>query len=180
VPLTRTFHRVLAWGTEPRVLFTLIGMFLLTVIWATTLGVVRVKHSDAQRAAQVSSRAILGTYEAQIVRSLREINQALNLVKYWHERDAASHRLSELENKGLLPPGLLFVVRVADRRGVIVDSTRPLESRSIADQDYFREQRDSNRFFIGKPFRENTGEAKLYFSRRLEANGVFDGVVVVA
>jgi hypothetical protein len=68
---------------------------LLTVIWATTLGVVRVKHFDAQRAAQVSRRAILGTYEAQIARSLRKIDQALNLVKYWHERDGASHMPSD-------------------------------------------------------------------------------------
>jgi diguanylate cyclase (GGDEF)-like protein len=180
VPLTQTFHRVLVRATEPRVLFTLVAVFLLTVIWATTLGVVRVKHSDAQHAAQVSSRAILGTYEAQIVRSLREIDQALNLVKYWHERDGSSRRLSELEDKELLPPDLLFIVSVADRRGMIVDSTRPFENQSVVNQDYFREQRDSNRFFIGKPSRENTGEQKLHFSHRLEVNGVFDGVVVVA
>jgi hypothetical protein len=41
VPLAQTFRRVLAHVTEPQVLFTLVGVFLLTVIWATTLGVVR-------------------------------------------------------------------------------------------------------------------------------------------
>jgi hypothetical protein len=89
VPLTQIFHRVLERATEPQVLVTLVGVFLLTVIWATTLGVIRVKHSDAQHAAAISTREILGTYEAQIVRSLREIDQTLNLVKYWHERDGA-------------------------------------------------------------------------------------------
>jgi hypothetical protein len=63
----------------------------------------------------VSSRAILGTYEAQIVRSLREIDQALNLVKYWHERGGASGMMSELEDRQLLPPDLLFIVSVSDR-----------------------------------------------------------------
>jgi hypothetical protein len=171
---------VLARVTEPQVLFTLVGVFLLAVIWATTLEVVRVKHSAARHAAQVSSRAILDTYEAQIVRSLREIDEALNLVKYWHERDGSSRRLAELEDRQLLPPDLLFVVSIADRRGMIVDSTRPFENQSVVNQDYFREQRDSNRFFIGKPSRGNTGGQQLHFSHRLEVNGVFDGVVVVA
>ena len=180
MPLTQILHRVLERATEPQVLFTLVGVFLLTVIWATTLGVIRVKHSDAQHAAAVSSREILDTYEAQIVRSLREIDQTLNLVKYWHERDGTPRVLSELEAKELLPPDLVFAVSVADRRGMIMDSTSPLENQSIADRDYFRQQSDSNRFFIGKPSRESTGEAKLHFSRRLEVNGVFDGVVVVA
>jgi diguanylate cyclase (GGDEF)-like protein len=178
VPLAQAFHHVLVRVTEPQVLFTLVGMFLLTVIWATTLEVVRVRHSDGQHAAAESSREILSTYEAQIVRSLREIDQTLNLVKYWHERGGAM--LSDLEDKELLPPDLVFVVSVADRRGMIVDSTRPFQNQSVADRDYFRQQRDSNRFFIGKPSGENTGEAKLHFSHRLEVNGVFDGVVVVA
>lgn len=94
MPLAQTFHRVLVRVTEPQVLFTLVGVFLLTVIWATTLEVVRVKHSDAQHAAATSSREILSTYEAQIVRSLREIDHTLNLVKYWHERGGASRMLS--------------------------------------------------------------------------------------
>jgi hypothetical protein len=49
VRLAQIFHRVLARATEPQVLFTLVGAFLLAVIWATTLEVARVKHSDAQR-----------------------------------------------------------------------------------------------------------------------------------
>jgi hypothetical protein len=180
VPLAQTFHRVLAHVTEPQVPFTLVGVFLLTVIWATTLGLVRVKHFDAQHAAAVSSREILGSYEAQIVRSLREIDQALNLVEYWHERDGAARTLSELKDRQLLPPDLLFVVSIADRRGNIVTSTRPSANQSVADQDYFRQQRDSNSFFIGTLPRAKTGDAKLHFSRKLEVNGVFDGVVIVA
>jgi hypothetical protein len=180
VPLIQTFHRVLARVTEPQVLFTLVGVFLLTVIWATTLGVVKVKHSDAQHAAAVSSREILGTYEAQIVRSLREIDQTLNLVEYWHERDGGTRALSELRDKQLLPPDLIFVVSIADRRGNIVASTRPSTDQSVADQDYFRQQIDSNRFFIGMLPRAKNGEANLHFSRRLQVNGVFDGVVIVA
>jgi two-component system NtrC family sensor kinase len=62
----------------------------------------------------------------------------------------------------------------------IVTSTRPSTNQSVADQDYFRQQRDRNSFFIGKLPRAKTGEAKLHFIRRLEVNRVFDGVIILA
>jgi hypothetical protein len=172
-------QRTLGRATEPRLLFPLLAVFLLTVMWVTTVGLIRVKHADAQHAAAGSSRELLGTYEAQVVRALREIDLTLNLVKYWHEQGGGLHVLSELRNRGLLPPDLLFVVSIADRDGTVVDSTQPRGIRHVADQDYFREQLDSGTLFIGRPPRHPVGEAKLHFSRRLDANGAFDGVVIV-
>lgn len=65
----------------------------------------KLKHSDAKHVAAVSSREPLGTYEAQVVRALREIDQTLKLVKFWRERDPGHRPLAELRDKGLLPPG---------------------------------------------------------------------------
>jgi diguanylate cyclase (GGDEF)-like protein len=176
-----TLHRGLGRATEPQILFPLIAASLLAVIWGTTFSLVRVNQSVVAHAAAVSSRDLLGTYEAQVVRALREIDQALILVKFWAERDGSRRTLAELRDKGLLPPDLLFVVSIADRDGAIVDSTRPAGKQNVADQDYFRRQRDSDAFFIGQLPRGPTGEAKLHFSRRLNApNGAFDGVVIVA
>jgi diguanylate cyclase (GGDEF)-like protein len=181
VALIDILQRALGRVTEPQILFPLIAVFFLAVIWGTTFGVIRVKHSAADQAAAASSRELLDTYEAQVVRALREIDQTLKLVKYWHEQEGGRRALSELKNKGLLPPDLLFVVSIADRGGTIVDSTRPPGSRNVADQDYFRIQRDSETFFIGHLPRELTGDAKLQLSRRLNTvNGTFDGVVIVA
>jgi two-component system NtrC family sensor kinase len=163
------------------VLFPLVAVLLLAAIWSTTLGVIRVHHSAAEHAAAVSSRELLSTYEAQVVRALREIDQTLNLVKYWYERDGRHPAIAELKDKGLLPPDLLFVVSIADRDGVIVDSTRPPENLNVADRDYFRYQRGNDTYFIGQLPRGATGEAKLPFSHRLTApDGTFDGVVIVA
>jgi hypothetical protein len=165
---------------EPRILFPLLAVSLLAVIWGSTFGILRVKHIAAEHAASVSSREILDTYEAQVVRALREINQTLNLVKYLHEHGAGS-QLSELRDKGLLPPDLLFVVSIADRDGTIVDSTRPAADQNVAAQDFFRTQRDSDTFFIGQLRRAAPADAKLQFSRRLNAvDGAFDGTVIVA
>ena len=173
-------HRALSRLAEPSVLFPTIAVLLVSVIWTATLELVKARFSDAQRAAVLSNRELLGTYEAQVVRALREIDQSLNLIKYWHERDGSRQTLEELKERGLLPPDLLFTVSIADRHGTIIDSTAALPLASVAEEEYFRTPRDSDAFFVGRPPRGPTDETNLQFSRRLNAaDGSFDGVVIV-
>ncbi len=180
MPLKDAFHRGVSRATEPQLLFPLIALFLLASIWGTTFGVLRVRHADAEHTAAVSSRELLGTYEAQVVRALREIDQALKLVKSWPERRASRHTLADLKDKGLLPPDMVFTVAIADHDGTILESTRPFGQPSVADQDTFRTQRNKDVLFTGQLPRGPTGEQKLQFSRRLNtAEGTFDGVVIV-
>jgi diguanylate cyclase (GGDEF)-like protein len=179
--MREALHRVIRRLAEPQILFPLIAVAWLAVIWAVTLGLIRIKHTEAEHDAAASSRELVGTYEAQVVRVMREIDQTLNLVKFWHDRTAAHGALSELRDQGLLPPDLVFAVSVADRDGRIKESTHPLGAVSVADQDYFRQQRDSDSILMGHLPKGPTGEGKLIFSRRLAAaNGDFDGVVIVA
>jgi len=173
-------YRSLSRFADPTVLFPAIAVLLLSVIWTATVELVKVKYADAQREAALSNRELLGTYEAQVVRALREIDQSLNLIKYWYERDGGRRTLAELKERGLLLPDLLFTVSIADRRGTIVDSTAALPRASIAEEDYFRSQRDSDAFFVGRPPRGAADETNLQFSRRLNAaDGSFDGAVIV-
>jgi diguanylate cyclase (GGDEF)-like protein len=176
-----TLRRGMARATEPRVLFPLIALFLLAAIWGTTFGVIKVKTSAAQHAAALSSRELLSTYEAQVVRALREIDLTLFLVKYWPDRPASRHTLADLKNKGLLPPDLLFVVSIVDRDGLIVESTRPIDKQQRVDQDALRKSRNSDDFLISRLPRGPTGEGQLDFSRPLNTpDGTFDGFVMVA
>jgi hypothetical protein len=122
VPQKDAIHRRLGRVTEPQILFPAVALLLLTVIWGTTLGVVKVRHADAEHAAAASSRELLDTYEAQVMRALGEIDQTLNLVRVWPDRQMSRHTLAELKAKGLLPPDLLFTVSIADRDGVVVHS----------------------------------------------------------
>ena len=173
-------HRVLSRLAEPSVLFPTIAVLLLSVIWTATVELVKARFSDAQRAAALSNRELLGTYEAQVVRALREIDQSLNLIKYWHERDGGRRTLEELKERGLLLPDLLFTVSIADRHGTIIDSTAALPRGGVAEEEYFRTQRDSDAFYVGRPARGPADETNLQFSRRLNAaDGSFDGVVIV-
>jgi diguanylate cyclase (GGDEF)-like protein len=166
---------------EPHILFPLIATLLLAVTWGTTFGVIAVKHAAAEHDAAISCREYVDTYEAQVVRALREIDHTLNLVKDWPKRVAGHRILADLKEKGLLPPDLLFVVSIADAQGNIVESTRPLDKQNVADQDYFSQQRISDSFLIARLPHGLTGDAQLPFSRRLSAtDGAFAGVVIVA
>lgn len=174
-------NRKLSWATEPQILFPAVAVFFLAVIWGTTLGMIRMQSSSAAQAAAGSSRELLDTYEAQVVRALREIDHTLTLVKYWHERSGERIPLGQLRDIGLLPPELLFTVSVANRDGLIIDSTAALVGQNVAQQDSFLKQRAGATFFIGQLPQGPTGDGKLPFSRRLnDADGAFDGVVIVA
>jgi signal transduction histidine kinase len=175
-----SFDDAVRMAAKPQILFPLIAAFLLAVIWGTTFGIIRVKDAAAAHAAAGSTGVLLTAYEAQAVRALTEIDQTLNLVKYWPHR-ATGSPLAELREKGLLPPDLLFTVSIADRSGRIVDTTRPIGKQNVADEDYFRQQREGDAFFVGRLPKGPTGDAKLPFSRRLNApDGAFDGIVIVS
>jgi diguanylate cyclase (GGDEF)-like protein len=179
--LKEILHRRVRRFAEPQILFPLMAVIWLAITWGVTFGLIKIKHGEAERDAQVSSGELLGTYEAQVVRVLREIDQTLNLVKFWHERTGMHGALLELEDQGLLPPDLVFTVAIADRDGTIVESTRSLGTLSVANQDYFRQQRDSGSMVVGRLPQGATGEGKLPFTRRLNAaNGDFEGIVIVA
>jgi diguanylate cyclase (GGDEF)-like protein len=175
----QVFKRRIGRLTEPQVLFPLTAFLLLTGVWVMTFGIARVRHTAAEQAAAASSAEVLNTYEAQVVRALRDIDQTMSLVKFWHEQGPGRHGLAQLKDHGLLPPDLLFVVSVSDAAGLVVDSTRPLHQENVADQDYFRGQLGNETFFVGMA----TGDAgaQIHFSRRLKAaGGSFDGIVIVA
>jgi diguanylate cyclase (GGDEF)-like protein len=171
----------LSWISEPLLLFPLLAFFGLLLIWGATFSIIRIKRADAERAAESSTRELLNTYEAQIVRSLREIDQTLKLVNYLHQGASRYASLAELRSHGLLPPDLVFIVSIADSRGTIIDTTHPPATGNVADQDYFRAQTAAGAFFVGRMPTGATGDAKLHFSARLDGpNGSFDGVAIVA
>ncbi|MGS0740346.1 bifunctional diguanylate cyclase/phosphodiesterase [Glaciimonas sp. GG7] len=179
--------RVKRWfsrTTETSLLFPVFAIAALVAIWGTTLHLNTIERTGAQRAAAVSSRALSETYEAQVVRALREIDLTLKSVKYAYELGGRPDTLQELKTRALLPPDLLFVVSIADRHGDVIASTRAYNTDNkinVANQDYFQMERGDDMFSVGQP-RKNPGseEWSLYFTRRLNApDGSFAGVAVV-
>ncbi|WP_114972058.1 putative bifunctional diguanylate cyclase/phosphodiesterase [Rhodoferax ferrireducens] len=181
-PDASTLKRWLSHTTEYHILFPAIAVFVLAVFWWTTLALIEVEHDAARHAAASSSRELVETYEAQVVRALREIDQALKLVKYEYESPRKHAVLRELKAKALLPPDLLFAVSIADDLGNVVESTRPPQIRNVADQEYFAVQRRADTIWVGRPWKDPaSAEWQLQFSRRLNGpDGKFAGIVVIA
>ncbi len=80
---------------EPYVLFPLIALILLGVVWGTTASLIRIDRAAADRAAAGTTLELADTYEAQVVRAMREIDQTLKLVKFAYESKSGDINLTE-------------------------------------------------------------------------------------
>jgi diguanylate cyclase (GGDEF)-like protein len=178
--VTRALGRLL----ETSVLLPLFTLVLLGVIWSAIFHLISVEGAAAKRAAAESSRELLETYEAQMVRNLGAIDQTLRTVKYAYELKGKQLALSELGEKGLLPSAFIFTVSIADHNGDVVASTRPQALKNVAGQQYFRVhlERTTDAPFVGHAILgTKKQEWSLQFSRRLNApDGSFSGVVTVS
>lgn len=172
----------LVLSTESHILFPAIAVLVLSMIWSATWNLIMVERAAAEHAATVLSRELAETYEAQVIRALREIDQTLKVVKYAHESRGQKAALQELKARSLLLPELLFVVSITDSKGDIVASTRPSATTNVADQVFFQSQRQEDTFSVGHPRQDSaSGEWQLQFSRRLNAaDGKFSGIVIVS
>ncbi len=171
-------HRLL----EPPVLFSGIAVLLLAAIWFFTFNLADRERLATDRTAAALVMNLAGTYEAQVVRALREIDNTLKLVRHSLNAREAQAVLDELHTKGLLPPELLFTVNVTDDHGNIIASTHETTGESVAARDFFQRAHEKDGMVIGAPRREaDADEWRLTFSRRIaDAGQHFAGVVSVS
>ncbi|HEX5363836.1 MAG TPA: EAL domain-containing protein [Gallionella sp.] len=174
-------RHALGRATEPHILFPAFAVLFLAAIWGMTANLIVVEHDAARHAAAASSRELVETYEAQVLRSLREIDQTLKIVKYAYEHKAATDALAELKSQALLPPDIVYEVSIANTQGTVIQSSRPVWMSNVSDQDFFMTQFFGNTISVGRPRKNpDSGEWELVFSRRLgHADGSFAGVAMV-
>lgn len=167
---------------EPLILFPAIAIFVLVLIWAATMNIIKVARTSAENTVMLLSEELAETYEAQVIRALREIDQSLKIVKYAHELRGEKKVLQELKDRTLLPPDLLFVVSITDSDGNIIASTRETELDNVANQDYFQAQNKVDTFAVGRPkINPDSKVWTLQFSRRLNSSdGKFSGIVMIS
>ena len=120
--ISAALRRWLVRTVEPTVYFALFAVLALGVIWGATMQLIAAGRAGAESTARQSSRELVETYEAQIVRNFGAIDQALRIVKYAYEtvdkRKRKQFSLLELKEKGLLPSSLVFDIHIADHRGI--------------------------------------------------------------
>ncbi len=168
--------------TEPQLFYPAALIAALIILWVTTLNIIEANHKSARENAVTSTTELANTYEAQVVRAIREIDQALNVVKRAYELDSDSTMLSLVNDWGLLLPDFLFVTSISDASGNITGSTRAFEQSNIADKIYFQEQLKFDQLASSQPWRDPyTKVWKLTFSRRINTpTGAFAGIVLTS
>jgi diguanylate cyclase (GGDEF)-like protein len=171
----------LARLAEHHVLFPLFGLLLLGGIWGGTAMLLHNEQAAVERTTRLASSELAETYEAQVVRALREIDQTLRLIQYAQQREGNERGLQALKERELLLPGLVFAVNLTDAEGNIVASTQAPERRNLADQDGFSVLQDHDELTVSRPQRNAAGDWTLQFSRRLGvAGGRFEGIATVS
>ncbi|WP_432377244.1 bifunctional diguanylate cyclase/phosphodiesterase [Duganella sp. P38] len=175
--------RWLRRGLDTHVSLPLFALLLLVAIWLVTFHQIDADRDLAREAADDSLHEMLGTYEAQVARSVDGIDQTLRMLKYAVERKGALGALPELAREGLLPPGVVFVVSIVDRNGVTVASNPRALPISVAGQAYFKfhQEHDSGATYVSPVLRDSANsEWHIHFTRRLDDGaGRFAGIVVV-
>ncbi len=165
--------------TEPHIFYTAVLIVVLVILWTATLQLIAANHLSVRAGATDSAIELARTYESQVVRAVREIDQALNVVKRGYELGNDKPMLTLLGDWGLLLPSFLFITSVTDAAGNVINSTQAFEKVNVADQSYFREQLEFDQLVSSQPWQNPyTKTWKLTFSRRIDTPaGAFAGIV---
>lgn len=107
---------------EPLVLFSTIGLLMVLIIFSSAYFLVSREQEAVKRQIELSISDIADTYEARVLRSLREIDATLKLVDFVASQQR-SGVIETLHERNLLPPELIFTVSLIDSQGVIKEST---------------------------------------------------------
>jgi diguanylate cyclase (GGDEF)-like protein len=178
--------RLASWlgrGLDTHISLPLFALLLVAGLWLLTLRVIDADHKAASDAVHAATLERVETYEAQMARSLNGIDQTLKVLKYAVELNGADGAIPALRKQGLLPPGLVFVVAIADREGRIVASNPDEGAHDVSGTGYFLYHRNNNLDlpFVGATVGDSVKrEPHLHFTRRInDAAGAFAGVAVV-
>jgi len=172
-------------NTKPSIIqvtfFTMV-IAAITVLWTITFRLIDNDFANSRINAAKSVSALALTFEAQVVRAIREIDQSLNVVKRSYEINNGQATLNMVEDWGLLLPDFLFVTSITDADGNIISSTRGFEKDNIADQSYFIEQLEFDHLAVSQPWQDPYNKVqKLTFSRRISTpSGAFAGIALTS
>jgi diguanylate cyclase (GGDEF)-like protein/PAS domain S-box-containing protein len=159
------------------------GLLLVVGVWAATWLQLQATQRALIGAETRTTENIAAEFDQYTQRAIKEADRMTRLVKHEFEQHN-SIDVARLILEGLLVEGRdLVVLSIADADGNIIARNQPFKPFSIADREYFRlhAERDTGLLDISKPVVGRTsGLTTVLFSRRLNRNGAFAGIVLVA
>lgn len=108
-PLAR---RLAPLARHPVLWLWLAVLLLLAVLWTTSASVTRLERQAAAESLRAQGLQLADTYEAQVLRELRGIEQVLNLVGFAGLSTPPQALLATLDRRELLPPVQIYTLRV--------------------------------------------------------------------
>lgn len=176
------FVAALHYLYEPPIAFAAVAVIVLVVIWGATLHLAASERVSAERAVAARAADIGDTYEAQVVRALREIDHTLKGVRYGLAESPPQELLNEMSAEGLLPPAILFTISISGPNGRVLGSTGAPIIRDLSSIPLFERARARQTVTVGASRTSGTDEAmQLRFARRYtRQDGAFAGVVLVS
>jgi len=162
--------------TEAKYFFPTICVVLLGLVWATTLNLIRAEYATARETALTLGHELLGTYEAQSLRSLREIDHSLKIIRYAYEAGMSADTLQALEARDLLPSTLVFSVCIVDQSGEVISSTDTGYS-CTSNHNLLHALQKTDSLVISNP--QESTESILSFGTQLHINGSAAGAVII-
>lgn len=161
------------------------ALLICGISWSVLLTVLDRERREAERDGIAEAGILSRGYAEQVARTVDAVDQSLLHVRYEWELSKGALQLEKMGEKGLLPSSSTSYVAITDRDGNVRTSTLPdVHKTNLKDRPYFLVQIASagDKLFIDQPTIEQASERNvLQFSRRLvNANGKFDGVVLIA
>jgi signal transduction histidine kinase/DNA-binding response OmpR family regulator len=144
------------------------------------------KHAAGLDGAEQASSNMTHAFEENIHRTIESIDTTIRAARFAVARDREHFDLSGWERESGLTRDLTLQLSLADRAGeVFASNLAPGTKRvSIADRAHFRGPRDSvsdDLFISGPVLGRISNRWSVQFVRRLvDAQGVFDGVIVAS
>lgn len=128
-------HAARSWRhrlAEPLTLFGAAGVLIVLVILSSTHYLVSREQAAIKRQIELSIGDMADTYEARVLRSLREIDATLKLVDFVASQQR-SDILATLAERNLLPPEVIFSVSIVDGQGRVKERTGAWEPATQRD-----------------------------------------------
>ena len=166
---------------------TLLGLFLIGLVWITTMFHLQNERANIERAAVQNSSNLAGAFEEHLSRTLNEIDRSIKIIRANYVRDPNSFDFRNWLRSNQLFDDQTLQVSIVSPDGFIklssIDSSSSIGT-DLRDREHFRFQANAtgDPLFISKPvIGRTTGKWSVQLTRRIEkSDGSFDGMIVVS
>jgi signal transduction histidine kinase/CheY-like chemotaxis protein/HPt (histidine-containing phosphotransfer) domain-containing protein len=164
----------------------ILGLCGIVFLWGGVLHALSDQREQALRGATANAANLARTFEEDIIRSIRAVDQTLLYVREAYARDPAHFDIVAWAKNTQFLTDLTFQVSLIDKSGLLVGSSLgPVSGHmDLSDREHFKVHRDTqgDTLFVSKPvLGRESHKWSIQMTRKIIASdGSFDGVAVVS